>query len=115
MAGPYALFLVFSVCIGLIQVGMAPRCGALLRRNGTAVPDGITFRPFSTNFDGYRFGGAVGRALHIDNTYRSPMDRPGPFVNIVVTGQHENAPSEICSLKMCSTTGPSTTNVAWRA
>jgi len=65
MAGPYALFLVFSVCIFLIQVGMAPRCGALLRTNGTAVPDGITFRPFSTNFDRYSFWGAGGWALQI--------------------------------------------------
>ena len=65
MAGPYALFRVFSVCIGLIQVGMAPRCGALFRTNGTAVPDGITFRPFSTNFDGYSFWGAGGWALQI--------------------------------------------------
>jgi hypothetical protein len=31
--------------------------------NGTAVPEGITIRPFSTNFHGYRFGGAGGWAL----------------------------------------------------
>ena len=65
IAGPYALFRVFSVCIGPIQVGMAPRCGALLRTNGTAVPDGITFRPFLTNFDGYSFWGAGSWALQI--------------------------------------------------
>jgi hypothetical protein len=35
---------------------MAPTCGALDRGNGTAVPNGITFRPFSTNLDGYKFG-----------------------------------------------------------
>src|SRR5580765_6245758 len=62
---PYAPFLVSSVCVGLIQVGMAPRCGALLRTNGTAVPDGITFRPFLTNFDGYSFWGAGSWALQI--------------------------------------------------
>ena len=37
--------------------------GALFRVNGTAVPDGITFRPFSPNFDGYKFGRAGGWAL----------------------------------------------------
>jgi hypothetical protein len=42
---------------------MAPTCGALERVNGTAVPKGITFRPFSTNFDGYKFGRAGGKAL----------------------------------------------------
>jgi hypothetical protein len=35
------------------------------RANGTAVPDDITFRLFSTNFDGYTFGGAGGWALQI--------------------------------------------------
>ena len=35
----------------------------MIRVNGTAVPNAITFRPFSTNFDGYRFGGAGGWAL----------------------------------------------------
>jgi len=58
-----ALFLVFSVCIERTELGMAPRCGALFPVNGTAVLDGITFRPFSTNFDGYSFGGAGGWAL----------------------------------------------------
>ena len=58
-----ALFLVFSVCIGLIRLEMVPRCGALYGVDGTAVPEGITFRPFSTNFHGYTFGGAGGRAL----------------------------------------------------
>jgi len=42
---------------------MAPKCGALYGVNGTAVPEGITTRPFSTNFHGYRFGGAGGWAL----------------------------------------------------
>jgi hypothetical protein len=31
--------------------------------NGTAVPEGITFRSFSTNFHGYKFGRAGGWAL----------------------------------------------------
>jgi hypothetical protein len=31
--------------------------------SGTAVQEGITFGPYSINFDGYRFGGAGGWAL----------------------------------------------------
>jgi hypothetical protein len=31
--------------------------------NGTAVPDGITFRLFPTNFGAYKFGGAGGWAF----------------------------------------------------
>jgi hypothetical protein len=38
--------------------------GAVPRANGTAVPDGITFRPFSINFNGYSLGGAGGWALN---------------------------------------------------
>jgi len=33
------------------------------RWNGTGVPDGVTFRPFSISFDGCTFWGAGGRAL----------------------------------------------------
>jgi len=44
--GLNALFLVFSVCIGRIRLGMAPRCGALYGVNGTEVPDDITSRPY---------------------------------------------------------------------
>ena len=65
MAGLMLRFLCSQCASELIQVGMAPRCGALYRANGTAVPDGITFRPFSTNFDGYSFWGAGGRAFQI--------------------------------------------------
>lgn len=53
-----------SVCIEQIRVGMAPRCGGTVRLNGTAVLDGITFRPFSANFNGCNFGGAGGWALN---------------------------------------------------
>ena len=56
-------FWCFSVCIGRIRLEMAPRCGALYGVNGTAVPEGITFRPFSTNLHGYKFGRAGGWAL----------------------------------------------------
>jgi hypothetical protein len=31
--------------------------------NGTAVPDNVTLRPFSTTFDGYKFGRAGGWAF----------------------------------------------------
>lgn len=48
-------FLCSPVCIGRIEWGMAPRCGALYGVNGTAVPEGIRFRSFSTKFDGYSF------------------------------------------------------------
>jgi hypothetical protein len=60
---PNALFLVFSVGSGRTTWGMAPACGARDRVNGTAVPNGITFRPFSTNLDSYKFGRAGGWAL----------------------------------------------------
>jgi hypothetical protein len=53
----------------LIATGFSVSRGRSVQRtdragNGTAVPDGITFRPFSINFDGYSFGGAGGWALN---------------------------------------------------
>jgi hypothetical protein len=52
---------------------------SLLVVNGTAVLDGITFRLFPTNFDGYRFGCAGGWALQIVvtrfNLHWQPMAR----------------------------------------
>ena len=76
-----ALFLVFSVCSGLIRLEMAPTCGALNGVNGTAVPECITFRPFSTNFDSYRFGGAGGWALQrVVTRLNDPGSTPSPPV-----------------------------------
>ncbi len=41
------------------QSGNGPEVWGTVRLNGTAVPEDITFRPFSTNFAGYSFGGLV--------------------------------------------------------
>ncbi len=89
---PNALFLVFSVCSRQTQWAMAPRCGALYGGNGTAVPEGITYRPFSTNCDRCKFGGAGGRALQrVVTRLKNHGSTPSPPVQ-----------REICKLHLLS-------------
>ena len=90
---------------------MARTCGALDRGNGTAVPNGITFRPFSTNLDGYKFGRAGGWALQRvvtrlmdQGSMPSPPVQRGyisvgrrPIGTVCVTRQIPCHPSLVCT------------------
>jgi hypothetical protein len=77
------------VCIGRIEWGMAPRCGTLYGVNGIAVPAGITFRPFSTKFDGYSFGvNWSGHPVEGPTVRNSSDCTHRPQMSVMATFQH---------------------------